>query len=364
MLRIATFNLENLFTRPSAMNQQTDATGRQAIEDHAELNGIVVKDTYFPQDKARLIALSQVYKFHYLDPPDDELIFLQKIRGQLFKQPKNQPLEVVADGRADWTGWFELRREDVEWQATYNTGRVIAESHPDILIVVEVENRPTLKHFCEQVLESKFQFGYPHFMVIDGNDDRGIDVGILSRFPLLDMRSHVDDLGADDKEIFSRDCPEYDIELPSGVRIVVIPNHFKSKRNGDDQASLDRRQAQADRAHAIALAALQRSNLVVFGGDLNDVPDSPPLTSLFTDGFTDVSTHPDWPSDRSGTYDTGLPSGKFDYLIMSPQLKDKLQHVGIERRGSYHPKLWEHFDTVDKSSEASDHHLVWADFNL
>ncbi len=364
MLRIATFNLENLFTRPSAMSFASDAAGRQAIEDHAELNGIVAKDTYSAADKETLIELSEKYGFHLLNPPDDELIFLQKIRGQLFKKPKNQPLEVVADGRGDWTGWFELRREDIEWQATYNTGRVIAETKPDILIVVEVENRPTLERFCKQVLKAKFQSSYPHFMVIDGNDVRGIDVGILSRFPIINMRSHVDDTGANDGTIFSRDCPEYDFDLPGGKRIVVIPNHLKSKRNGDNQESQDRRQAQADRAHEIAKAALNRTDMVIVGGDLNDVPDSPPLASLFTDGFSDVSTHPNWPQDRPGTYDTGLKTGKLDYLIMSPQLKLKLQTVGVERRGSYHPTLWEHFDTVDKSSEASDHHLVWADFDL
>jgi hypothetical protein len=103
---------------------------------------------------------------------------------------------------------------------------------------------------------------------------------------------------------------------------------------------------------------------VILGGDLNDVPTSAPLASLFTDDFVDVSTHPDWPTDRPGTYGTGLATGKFDYLIMSAQLKAKLQHVGIERRGSYHPTVWKSLDTVDTNSEASDHHLVWADFDL
>jgi endonuclease/exonuclease/phosphatase family metal-dependent hydrolase len=364
VLKIATFNLENLFTRPVAMNSATDDAGRQAIEDHAELNAIVAREQYTAQDKARLIELSEVYKFHYLNPPDDELVSLQKVRGQLFKQPKNQPLQVVAGGRADWTGWFELRREDVEWQATYNTGRVIAANDPDILIVVEVENRPTLARFCEQVLKAKFQLQYPHYMVLDGNDDRGIDVGIVSRFPVREIRSHVDDLGAGGNKVFSRDCPEYDIELPGGGKIVIIPNHFKSKRNGDNQQSQNRRRAQAECAHAVALAALNRSDLVLLGGDLNDVPGSSALPALFTDGFSDVSTHADWPAARPGTYGTGLASGKFDYLIMSAQLRGTLEHVGLERRGSYHPTLWPHFDTVDKSSEASDHHLVWAEFNL
>lgn len=364
MIRIATFNLENLFTRPSAMSFASDVAGRQAIEDHAELNGIVAKDVYTPEDKERLIELSERYKFHVLNPPKNALVQLQKIRGKLFRKPQNGPLEVVADGRAAWTGWFELRREDVKWQATYNTGRVISERRPDILMVVEVENRPTLKRFCEQVLEAEFQFTYPHFMVIDGNDDRGIDVGIASRFPIVEIRSHVDDPGPGGGTVFSRDCPEFDIELSGARRIVVLPNHFKSKRNGDDQASLDRRQAQADRAHAIALTALARSDLVVLGGDLNDTPDSVPLASVFTDGFADVSTHPNYPTDRPGTYGTGLKTQKLDYLIMSPQLQAKLHDVGIERRGSYHPTLWDHFDSVDKTSEASDHHLVWADFNL
>lgn len=172
MLRIATFNLENLFTRPAAMNQKTDAAGRQAIEDHAELNSIIAKEQYSAADKERLIELAGRYKFHLLNPPKSALVQLQKIRGKLFAT-HNGALQVVADGRESWTGWFELRRDDVEWEATYNTARVINEESPDILIIVEVENRPTLKHFCDQVLDSNFHSGYPHLMVIDGNDDRG-----------------------------------------------------------------------------------------------------------------------------------------------------------------------------------------------
>ena len=138
---------------------------------------------------------------------------LQKVRGRLFRDPVDGPVQVDADGRADWVGWFELRREDVVWEATYNTGRVVAEVKPDVLIIVEVENRPTLKRFNEQVLHAQFSFSYPHFMVVDGNDERGIDVGILSRFPIVEIRSHVDDSESGGEPIFSRDCPEFDLIL-------------------------------------------------------------------------------------------------------------------------------------------------------
>lgn len=365
MIRLATFNLENLFTRPVAMNQSTDAAGREAIEDHAIANAIVAKDAYSESDKTKLLELTAKYKWHYRDPPRNALVQLQKIRGQLFRNPQNGPVEVVADGRDDWVGWFELLREDVNWMATFNTGRVISEVRPDILICVEVENRSTLERFNEQVLRAKFNFVYPHFMVIDGNDQRGIDLGIFSRFPIVEIRSHVDDPAPNGERLFSRDCPEYDIILPMGERLVIVPNHLKSKRNGNNEASQNRRKAQADGAHAIAVAALSRSSFVLLGGDLNDTPDSSALPALFTEGFQDVMSHPNYPTDRPGTYETGLPSHKLDYLIMSPQLRARLQDTGIERRGSYHPHTWQPFDTVTKASEeASDHHLVWANFDF
>jgi endonuclease/exonuclease/phosphatase family metal-dependent hydrolase len=365
VIRIATFNLENLFTRPVAMNQSTDAAGRQAIEDHAIANAIVAKDAYSEIDKAKLLGLTAKYKWHYFNPPKNALVQLQKVRGQLFRNPQNGPVEVVAEGRDDWVGWFELLRQDVNWKATFNTGRVVSEVRPDVLITVEVENRPTLERFNEQVLRAQFNFSYPHLMVVDGNDERGIDIGILSQFPIAEIRSHVDDAAPNGEPLFSRDCPEYDIFLPTGDRLVVIPNHLKSKRNGNDQASQERREAQANRAHAIAVAALSRSSFVLLGGDLNDTPDSLALASLFTEGFQDVRSHPNYPTDRPGTYETGLPIHKLDYLIMSPELRGRLKDTGIERRGSYHPHTWEPFDTVTKASEeASDHHLVWANFDF
>jgi endonuclease/exonuclease/phosphatase family metal-dependent hydrolase len=365
MIRIATFNLENLFTRPVAMNQDNEAAAREAIEDHATANSIACKDAYDADDKAKLLLLTEKYKWHLRDPPRNSLVQLQKIRGDLFRDPRDGPVEVVADGRHDWIGWFELRREDIYWKATFNTGRVIDAVKPDILLCVEVENRATLDRFNDQVLRGEFGFSYPHFMVVDGNDQRGIDVGILSKYPIAEIRSHVDDADQDGGRIFSRDCPEYDVLLPGSERLVLIPNHLKSKRNGNDQATLLRRQAQAHRAHTIAVGALARSPLVLLGGDLNDTPAEPALASLFADGFQDVQSHPNYPKDRPGTYETGLPNHKLDYLIMSPVLQGRLQDTGIERRGSYHPKTWKPFDTVTRTSEeASDHHLVWADFDL
>ena len=55
------------------------------------------------------------------------------------------------------------------------------------------------------------------------------------------MRSHITD-AADGKRIFSRDCPEYTVEIAPGKELVVMPNHFASK--GSDKTGA-RRKVQA-----------------------------------------------------------------------------------------------------------------------
>jgi endonuclease/exonuclease/phosphatase family metal-dependent hydrolase len=363
--------MENLFSRTAAMSGDPTNEKQRAIDDENIGNTIIQKDVYSDDDKAVLLEIADRYGMAKLNPPREALLFLQKVRGRLFATKKvgnKKVVSVVAKGRADWLGWFELRRTDVSWAATLNTGRVIVAHKPDILVLVEVENRPTFKRFNEQVLEAEFGWSFPYFMVIDGNDDRGIDVGIASQFPIDTIRTHVTDgLETGGRPTFSRDCPEYDIELPGGKRIVVMPNHFKSQRNSskkEKEAADKLRLKQATRANEIAVAAKKRSDLVLLAGDLNDVPDSGPLAPIFK-GFVDVSDHPDYPKERPGTYGTGLKSGKFDYLLMSPALRKNLATTGIERRGSYHPNVWAAFPEVTgEKDEASDHQMVWAKFEF
>lgn len=99
--------------------------------------------------------------------------------------------------------------------------------------------------------------------------------------------------------------------------------------------------------------------------DLNDTPDSPALAPLLADGWRDIQSHPTYPSDRPGTYGTGTARDKIDYLIKSPALRSHLVEAGIERRGAWHPNTCASFDTVTGvNNQASDHHLIWADFEF
>jgi len=369
-MKIASFNLENLFLRPVAMNGETLAYGRKALQAHAELNGILGKPNYTASDKQRIVVLLKDLK---IDKKDDggPFAILRQNRSELLKR-KAGGIEVVANGRGDWIGWVELKREEVDEVATRNTARVINDLNADILGIVEAESRPALVRFSQNVVGAALGgLPYAHAMLIDGNDDRGIDVAIYARagFTIASICSHVDDIDAKGR-IFSRDCAQYEIVTPQGKTVHVLVNHFKSKGFGAAAASNERRRRQAARVKDIYNALRQNHELVAVLGDLNDTPDSEPLKPLIggTD-LKDVSQHPKYQSDgRPGTYANGTAGNKIDYVLLSPALFAGVTAGGVERRGVWGGKngtLFPHYPEITKAAEAaSDHAAIWAEIAL
>ncbi|MDQ3446114.1 MAG: hypothetical protein M3496_08050, partial [Pseudomonadota bacterium] len=62
---------------------------------------------YSAADKARIIKLMTEHKLTGTRPQNKHLEF-RKIRGQLLAKQANKYV-VVANGRADWIGWVELK---------------------------------------------------------------------------------------------------------------------------------------------------------------------------------------------------------------------------------------------------------------
>ena len=199
-MRICSFNVENFFARPRAMNQETWAEGRPVLAAHAELNTLIEEAAYTPAAKARMVELLDVLGLTR-SPTRAAMAVLRQIRGRLVRRPQGGGVEVVADGRGDWVGWVDLTTEPVTAAAIANTARVIRDLNPHVLGVVEAENRVVLKHFTDAQLRiadpgtGRDVPLFPHVMLIDGNDDRGIDVALLTQrgYPLGPMRSHLDD---------------------------------------------------------------------------------------------------------------------------------------------------------------------------
>jgi endonuclease/exonuclease/phosphatase family metal-dependent hydrolase len=370
-MKIAAFNVENLFERARAFNVDDDAAIRAILDAVAELNGLFEAPAYEEATKARMLALLE--QLDLLTSDQARYVILRRNRGRLLKRPQNGgPVTIVAEGRGDWIGWVELRTEPVNEIAIANTGRVIRDVDADILAVIEAENRVALKRFSEIVLAEVGGQPYDEVMVIDGNDDRGIDVGVMTKrgYRIGPMQSHVHDRLPGGDPIFSRDCPEYAITAPNGELIWVLPNHLKSKFGGDNAAARAKRQAQAERVAAIyqALRARGEDKVVVLG-DLNDVPASPPLQPLLaaTD-LKDVSTHPSFdtgPFAGKGTFGLGNDNQKIDYLLLSPALFARITKAGLFRMGAWpgkRPPRWPVYDELTREVHvASDHHVIWAE---
>jgi endonuclease/exonuclease/phosphatase family metal-dependent hydrolase len=277
----------------------------------------------------------------------------------------------VADGRGDWIGSIEWRRDLIQGPAIENTGRIINEVKADVVCVVEVESRPVLRRFNDTILN---EGPYPHAMLIDGNDERGIDVGLLCRRPVTDMRSHTDDLDpVTNWPVFSRDCAEFEIDIPGTRQLWVLLNHFKSRGYGSKASNDAKRKRQAETVAAILRRFDLQKQWVIVAGDFNELPNSDSLSPLLErEGLRNSFEKLPNDVDRWTHRDDAAPSknDQIDYLLISEALWPRLREVGIERRGIWaseektrvkYPPLT---TVTGDSNSASDHAAVWADFDL
>lgn len=369
-MRIAAFNVENLFNRARALDQPTWAQGRPVLEAYRRIATLLEEPAY--TDEIKVDILRTLGRLGLRNSDSARFARLRQNRGRLLRRSRDGRVEVVAGGRGDWIGWVELTTGRVDELALSNTARVLADVGADVVGVIEAESRLALKRFADAGLADGGRPRYPHVMVVDSNDERGINVGLLTAggYPLAGQHSHVDD--ADEAgRVFSRDCAEYHVVTPGGNRLAVLVNHFKSKGYGGKVASDATRRRQA-----IRVAQIYR-DLVAGGvegvavvGDLNDTPDSEPLAPLLTGtDLRDISEHPHFDDGgRPGTYGYCTARNKLDYVLLSPALFARATGGGIHRRGVWggrRGRLWPIYETMTSAVHAgSDHAAIYADVDI
>lgn len=370
-MRLATYNVENLFARASALNLAEREASRPILEKFAELTQLFEEPVYSDEMKARMLAL--LADLGIGKSNSGPYVILRENRGQLLASSKLKGTRIVASGRGQWVGWLEMKKDVINEAATRNTAQVVRDVDPDVLAIVECEGRHALQEFSHQLLPLVGAQPFDNIMLIDGNDDRGIDVGLMARrgHEIGWMQSHADDRTTLGEYVFSRDCPEYGVRTPARQTVWVLVNHFKSKGYGS-QASSDRRrwlQAESVRRIAERLAA-ESAELVAVVGDFNDTPDSAPLAPLLQEsGFKDVFAHPAFDDGgRPGTFGRCSERDKIDYILLSPALFERVKGGGVWRKGIWGPNkkpLWEVYPEMKQPYHAaSDHACVWCDLDV
>ncbi len=168
----------------------------------------------------------------------------------------------------------------------------------DLVVLQEVENLAALEEFNREHLGGAYRA-----FLIEGNDERGIDVAFLVKKDLpfeVEQRTRKGEVWKDPAQggrevpMFSRDLTSLVIRAPGRAQplAVLFGTHMKSKRDrpGDPESALHRA-AQAKRTAEIMDEARREfgpSVPVLVAGDFNgDLTHAPELRPIFDAGFVD-----------------------------------------------------------------------------
>lgn len=211
--------------------------------------------------------------------------------------------------------------------------------YPDIACLQEIENLRVLRKFNKDYLGKI----YPYVLLIDSHDPRLIDIGVLSKHKILDIKTHIDEPYNDrSKHLFSRDCLEATFDV-KGTSLTLFVNHLKSKyaKEGKQRRDADRkRKSQAKRVAELVRKRFKGSSFsekaFAVVGDFNDTPDSDFLKPIVRDlGLKNVIDRiPDKTKRWTHWWDSKNVVSQIDYILLSPKLaKDSPGTPHIERRG-------------------------------
>jgi len=247
----------------------------------------------------------------------------------------------------------------------------IKDMNVDVLAVQEVEDLDTLHQFNRECLD----WMYRYVVLVEGNDLRLIDVGVLSKLPIGAVTSWKHAVHPKDptRAVFGRDLLEVEILTSSRSRTLftIFNNHLKSHfvyfsedPVAGKQTNDKRRTRQAEIVAEIVKARTRPNSRFILLGDMNDPPNSPCLQPFVGDSelqLTNALSNPketrppksDTPPPPSAAWThrfkrSGHPAKYelYDQIWLSPALKGKQKGAWINRRkrhtgdGSDHDPAW------------------------
>ncbi len=193
-----------------------------------------------------------------------------------FKKRNKTLLEKNCPSNPNWRksclemDWSEKRLKDKIDRLTRSILKNSQGQCPDILLVQEVENQRVLQRLMQNLNAQKIQHKYLHAVLVEGEDERGIDTGILSKLPLYrDVKEESQNpilhkLRLDNN--LTRGILQADFLLPSGEKISVLNFHFPSQMNPWED-----RVKGLEAMNRIAEEILEKNprGLIIAGGDSN-----------------------------------------------------------------------------------------------
>ena len=225
--------------------------------------------------------------------------------------------------------------------------RALKEAEGDIVTLQEVENIGILNDFLDRYLPGE----YPYRALVEGNDIRGIDVAVISKYPISKVQSHKKNrfpLPSGGKTFLRRDLLRADIEV-KGVPLTVYTTHLKAHAGGQKADEVRLGEAKEVRRIIEEEMSAYPSRFYVLTGDFNDTPQSE-VGQVFLG-----SPNGEWQSALADLEPresiTHAPTHRtIDYLLYPEHLSAEFRGGGVQR--------------LPPEQMGSDHWLIYGDFAL
>jgi len=376
MMKIATFNIQNLFHRDKSLVKIQ--AGNAVINWLNEMDHLMRKYSKTASDPDRIKDLSFLLGFGKISRKSYAV--MRRRGGELFFQGCYSSGEIQANSLTDWNGWVALQTLPVDPFSTQNKARVIAEVNADVLLLQEVEDRNSLLEFNHQFLPEFNGVPYRELLVLQGNDGRGQEMGMLTKngFQIQEVRTYSNELDDRGKPVFDKNLVKYEITTPSKNKICLLAVHLQEQ--GKDKENCDAlRFRQAHRVAEIYQELRdQGQEYVIVAGTLNAVSYCFSLAPLLqkTD-LKDVSKHPGYnvagkkEKDTSylgmKAYKMGLNTKQKDYILLSPEMFRRVKNSGLNRKAVWSEKAfqWSLYNTIKNEKQAaSQHPVVWGEIEI
>lgn len=184
--------------------------------------------------------------------------------------------------------------------------------NPDMVTFCEIENIAVLKDISAKS-------GYNYAYLIEGNDPRGIDVGVMSKYEIT-YKSNKDMLTPYPGNLrykFSRDCTESKLTI-DGTTIHILLTHLKSRykeANNDESKRNAQVKGILDIIAGIYSETPDSDPLVIVTGDMNSPRFTEPLNILEKAGLAILNY--DYPQDKFYTYIYRKQKQDLDYFLIN-----------------------------------------------
>ena len=365
-MKIATFNVQNLFHRDRSLIQKT--VGKCVSDWIVEFDTLLTKEKS-ASNTERLKELSFLLDFDktYQNP----YVVMRKKAGELYLKGMNCSKELKSGELTDWNGWIKVQTVPIDPEATKNKAMVISEIDPDILVLQEVEDKMSLDEFNSFILPKFNCAPFSESILIPSSEGKGREQALLLKngYQLESIKIH----SIDDSEIATQELLEYEIQSPKGKTIYLLSAYFYENKC-DKEKAFEIRKNQAYQVSVIyKMLQLQRKTNIIIAGTLNSPSYCNSLAPLLQEtDLKDISKNKTFNVDfdegkdatyfRLGAYRMGVNIRQEDYMLLSPELFSNVKNSGLNRKGVWPEKRpnWGIYSSLqNKSQAASEHPGIW-----